>query len=266
MIDRITEQPFCQTRVSGSTFVNADCFDVFPFIEDKSIDAIICDLPYGTTNCKWDSVLDLNKLWNEYKRILKPNGVVVLFGSQPFTSVLNNSNLDWFKYELIWEKNIPSGFFNAKKQQMKIHENISIFTNGVVTYNPQMVLRSEEEYKKTLRINDSECFNADVYGGGRKKLIRKSAEEQKYKYPFTICKYDIDRSYSYDKHPTKKPLALMEYLVKTYTNEGDMVLDNTMGSGTTNLACIKLNRKSIGIEKEKQYYDVAVRRASEYCH
>ena len=266
MIDRITEQPFCQTSVSGSTFVNADCFDVFPFIEDKSIDAIICDLPYGTTSCKWDSILPLDKLWVQYKRVLKSNGVVVLFGSQPFTSVLNISNIDWFKYELIWEKNIPSGYFNAKKQQMKIHENISIFTNGVATYNPQMVLRSEEEYKKTLRINDSECFNADVYGGGRKKLIRKTSEEQKYKYPFTICKYDIDRSYGYDKHPTKKPLALMEYLVKTYTNEGDTVLDNTMGSGTTNLACIKLNRKSIGIEKEKQYYDVAVRRALEYCH
>ena len=205
--------PLQQCSVSGSTFVNADCFDVFPFIEDKSIDAIICDLPYGTTSCKWDSILPLDKLWVQYKRVLKSNGVVVLFGSQPFTSVLNISNIDWFKYELIWEKNIPSGYFNAKKQQMKIHENISIFTNGVATYNPQMVLRSEEEYKKTLRINDSECFNADVYGGGRKKLIRKTSEEQKYKYPFTICKYDIDRSYGYDKHPTKKPLALMEYLV-----------------------------------------------------
>ena len=266
MIDRITEQPFCQTRVSGSTFVNADCFDVFPFIEDKSIDAIICDLPYGTTACKWDCVLDLDKLWTEYKRILKPNGTVVLNCSQPFTSVLICSNLEWFKYELIWKKNIPSGFFNAKKQQMKIHENIAIFSNGKPTYNPQMVLRSEEEYKKTLRINDSECFNADVYGGGRKKLIRKTVEEQKYKFPFTVCEYNIDRSYDFDKHPTKKPLELMEYLVKTYTNEGDTVLDNTMGSGTTNLACIKLNRKSIGIEKEKQYYDVAVRRASEYCH
>lgn len=254
-----------KTDVSRSTLFWADCFDVFPSIPDKSIDAIIADLPYGTTACKWDSVLPLDKLWNEYKRVLKLNGVVVLFGSQPFTSVINSSNLDWFKYELIWEKNIPSGFFNAKKQQMKIHENISIFSNGTPTYNPQMVLRSDEEYKKTLRINDSECFNADVYGGGRKKLIRKSAEEQKYKYPFTICKYDIDRSYGYDKHPTKKPLALMEYLVKTYTNEGDMVLDNTMGSGTTGLACLKTNRQFIGIEKEKQYYDVAVRRLSEYC-
>ena len=253
-----------KTDVSRSTLFWADCFDVFPFIEDKSIDAIICDLPYGTTACKWDSVLPLDKLWKEYERIIKPNGAIILFGSQPFTSVLICSNLEWFKYELIWKKNIPSGFFNAKKQQMKIHENIAIFSNGKPTYNPQMVLRSEEEYKKTLRINDSECFNSDVYGGGRKKLIRKTVEEQKYKYPFTVCEYNIDRSYGFDKHPTKKPLDLMEYLVKTYTNEGDMVLDNTMGSGTCGLAAIKNNRRFIGIELNKDYYNLTIKRLQNY--
>ena len=254
-----------KTDVSRSTLFWADCFDVFPSIPDKSIDAIIADLPYGTTACKWDSILPLDKLWREYERVIKPNGAIVLTASQPFTSALVMSKLTLFKYELIWEKNIPSGFFNAKKQPMKIHENILIFCNGISTYNPQMVKRSFEEYKKSVRINDSECFNSDVYGGGRKKLIRKTAEEQKEKYPFTITKHSLDRSYGYDKHPTKKPVSLMEYLIKTYTNENEIVLDNTMGSGTTGLACLKTNRQFIGIEKEKQYYDVAVRRLSEYC-
>lgn len=173
------------------------------------------------------------------------------------------SNINLFKYELIWKKNIPSGFFNAKKQQMKIHENIAIFSNGKPTYNPQMVLRSEEEYKKTLRINDSECFNADVYGGGRKKLIRKTVEDQKYKYPFTVCEYNIDRSYGFDKHPTKKPVALFEYLIKTYTNEGETVLDNCAGSGTTGIACINTNRKYILMEKEEKYIEVIRKRIAD---
>jgi len=138
MIDRITEQPFCQTRVSGSTFVNADCFDVFPFIEDKSIDAIICDLPYGTTACKWDSVLPLVDLWSEYERIIKDDGAIILFGSQPFTSTLINSNTKLFKYELIWNKVSTSSGVMAKKQPMKCHENIVIFYKKQPTYNPQM--------------------------------------------------------------------------------------------------------------------------------
>ena len=127
MIDRITEQPFCQTRVSGSTFVNADCFDVFPFIEDKSIDAIICDLPYGTTACKWDSVLPFDKLWKEYERVIKDNGVIVLFGAEPFSSLLRWSNLKMYKYDWYWNKSRPIGFLNVKKMPLKNIECISIF-------------------------------------------------------------------------------------------------------------------------------------------
>lgn len=252
-------------NVSRSTFYNGDCLIEMGKIADKSIDMILCDLPYGTTACKWDVIIPFDKLWEQYKRIIKDNGAIVLTASQPFTSSLVMSNSKMFKYELIWEKNIPSGFFNAKKQQMKIHENILVFYNGINTYNPQMVLRSKEEYKKSLRLNDSECYNSDVYGGGRKKLIRKTEQEQKTKYPFTICKYNIDRSYVFDKHPTKKPVALMEYLIKTYTNEGETVLDNCMGSGTTGVACKKTGRHFIGIEQDEKYFDIAVKRVSEYC-
>ena len=256
MIDRITEQPFCQTRVSGSTFVNADCFDVFPFIEDKSIDAIICDLPYGTTQNKWDSVLPLDKLWEQYKRLIKPNGVIVLTGSEPFTSVLITSNLKDFKYNWIWKKSKATGFFDAKKRPLNDYETISVFYTKPPTYNPQMTV-AEKIYKRGfVKRKKSDCY------GDEKDFVQ---VDSGLRYPKRII--EIGNADTRDiEHSTQKPIELMEYLIKTYTNEGDMVLDNTMGSGTTNLACIKLNRKSIGIEKEKQYYDVAVRRASEYCH
>ena len=255
MIDRITEQPFCQTRVSGSTFVNADCFDVFPFIEDKSIDAIICDLPYGTTACKWDSVLPLDKLWKEYKRIIKPNGAIVLTASQPFTSALIMSNTNMFRYEWIWEKTLFSNFALVKKQPAKLHENILVFYKKQPTYNPQM--QEGKPYSDKPRKRTMGVMNDAI---GMKKAIENKGE----RYPSSVQKFSNGNNGT--QHPTQKPIELFEYLVKTYTNEGDTVLDNTMGSGTTNLACLKLNRKSIGIEKEKQYYDVAVRRALEYCH
>ena len=248
---------FCQTDVSGSTFVNADCFDVFPFIEDKSIDAIICDLPYGTTACKWDSVLPFDKLWKEYERIIKPNGAIVLFGSQPFTSALIMSNPKLFKYELIWQKSRPSNFPLAKKQPLKYHENILVFYNKQPTYNPIMT-KGEKNHRTKICRGKNNIIGDDGTGVGWENT-------SDVKYPKSVITIKSTDS-TKNEHSTQKPLELMEYLVKTYTNEGDMVLDNTMGSGTTNLGCIKLNRKSIGIEKEKQYYDVAVRRASEYCH
>ena len=263
MIDRITEQPFCQTRVSGSTFVNADCFDVFPFIDDKSVNLILCDLPYGTTACKWDSILPFDKLWNEYERIITDNGAIVLTASQPFTSALVMSNPKMFKYEIIWEKDKASNFMLAKKQIQKYHESILVFYKSNCTYNPIMW-----DVGKLSNI------------GGKADKLKKGgvtgeAEIGFYiptstlRYPKSVLKFNTPKSNDKENkclHPTQKPLELMEYLIKTYTNEGDMVLDNTMGSGTTILAAIKNNRIGIGIEKEKQYYDVAVRRASEYCH
>ncbi len=269
MIDRITEQPFCQTHVSGSTFVNADCFDVFPFIEDKSIDAIICDLPYGTTACKWDSVLPFDKLWKEYERIIKPNGVIVLFGSQPFTSALIMSNPKLFKYEWIWQKSKGCNFTHAKNMPIKFHESIVVFSKAPIgheiqlgerrmTYNPQGLVKVDKKWSRPKKYDTEHKLKRESH-----KLDRIIEFEN---YPISILKYGNSDNRERGLHPTQKPVELMEYLIKTYTNEGDMVLDNTMGSGTTNLACLKLNRKSIGIEKEKQYYDVAVRRASEYCH
>jgi len=255
MIDRITEQPFCQTDVSGSTFVNADCFDVFPFIEDKSIDAIICDLPYGVTNMKWDSILPFDKLWEQYERIIKDNGAIVLTATNPFASALIMSNPKLFKYDIVWHKNCPSNPAMAKRQIMRQHELILIFYKKQCVYNPQM-----EEYSESSKSRIKYSFNVDKKS--EHYDLKEIGSRGEKRYPNSVQK--ITRQTGI--HPTQKPLELMEYLIKTYTNEGDTVLDNTMGSGTTNLACIKLNRKSIGIEKEKQYYDVAVRRASEYCH
>lgn len=264
MLDRITEQPFCQTRVSGSTFVNADCFDVFPFIEDKSIDAIICDLPYGTTKNKWDSTVPLDKLWAEYERIISYNGAIVLFAQTPFDKVLGASKIDLLKYEYVWNKKRPTGHLNSKFAPMKQHENILVFSKAsasfvkdkskAMCFNPQFT--TGKPYTIFRKDNSSSCYDL--------KHQKKNIEtvNDGYRYPTSILEFAPETGL----HPTQKPLELMEYLVKTYTNEGDTVLDNTMGSGTTILATIKNNRIGIGIEKEKQYYDVAVRRASEYCH
>jgi site-specific DNA-methyltransferase (adenine-specific) len=236
-------------RVSHSTLFNADCFDVFPFIEDKSIDAIICDLPYGTTQNKWDSVLPLDKLWEQYNRILKENGTIVLFSSQPFTSALISSNYKKYKYSWYWLKNRATGVLNAKKQPLRNIEEICIF--NVKQYNPQGLIEVNQSSRNSKK-------DYDNYGKGTCKEYTQTHTN----YPTQLLKFD---SVQRTEHPTQKPIELLEYLVKTYTNEGDLVLDNTCGSGTLNLACLKLNRKSIGIEKEKQYYDVAVRRISLYC-
>jgi len=257
MIDRITEQPFCQTRVSGSTFVNADCFDVFPFIEDKSIDAIICDLPYGTTACKWDSILPFEKLWEHYNRVIKDNGVIILFGREPFSSKVRLSNEFNYRYDWIWEKSKATNFLFAKQMPLIAHEDIMIFYKKLPTYNPQKT-KGKPYNKGFEKRNEIEAVGK--IGNGN-LIINESGERN----PRSVIYFRTAESEG-KLHPTQKPIELIEYLIKTYTNEGDMVLDNTMGSGTTNLACIKLNRKSIGIEKEKQYYDVAVRRALEYCH
>jgi len=248
-------------HVSRSTLFWADCFDVFPLIEDKSVDAIIADLPYGTTACKWDSILPLDKLWAEYKRILKPNGVVVLFSTQPFTTELISSNKKEFKYEWIWYKNKTTGIFNAKTQPMRNHENILVFYDNQPTYNPIMQNRTPNSHTKGEQIH----LNLGIYNGSI--TTSKAIKKGDLCYPKTVQYFNSVHTIGKNKteHPTQKPVELMEYLIKTYTNENEIVLDNTMGSGTTGLACLKTNRQFIGIEKEKQYYDVAVRMLSSYC-
>ena len=261
MSNRITEQPFCQTRVSHSTLVNADCFDVFPFIEDKSMDAIICDLPYGTTACKWDSVIPFEPLWKQYKRVIKDNGAIVLFGSEPFSSALRMSNIKNFKYDWIWEKNRGSNFALVKYQPMKEHEMISVFSFNTHKYYP---IKEQRKGSGLERINGNYNKGKASNITGIKQTVC-TTQGQELRQPSSIQKFNTTEKGIKRYHPTQKPLELMEYLIKTYTNEGDTVLDNTMGSGTTNLAALNLNRKSIGVEKENQYYDVAVRRLSSYC-
>ena len=243
-----------KTDVSRSTLFWADCFDVFPLIADKSVDAIIADLPYGTTACKWDSILPFDKLWAEYKRIIKPKGAIVLTASQPFTTKLINSNIDNFKYCWVWDKKIPSNFALAKRQPLKYHEDVCVFSFEPHNYYP------------IFRENVKKPFGKIVAGNSEHIKIA-AKQERGFGYPKSILEFAKPNNLSKDGnlHSTQKPVELMEYLIKTYTNENEIVLDNTMGSGTTGLACLKTNRQFIGIEKEKQYYDVAVRRLSEYC-
>jgi site-specific DNA-methyltransferase (adenine-specific) len=229
---------------------NNDCFDIFPLIKDKSIDAIICDLPYGTTQNKWDSVLPLNKLWIEYKRILKPNGVVVLFAQIPFSITLGHSNLDWLKYEWIWDKKLGSGSLNVKKMPLKRHENILVFSKGRITYNPQMT-------KGRFRNKSTSKPSANKGNYGKIEHLKDNFNDDYY--PTSILEF-TNANVRARVHPTEKQLPLMEYLVQTYTNEGDTVLDNTMGSGTTGVACVNTNRKFIGIEKDENYFNIAQKR------
>ena len=234
-----------------------DCLEVMKTIEDNSIDAIITDPPYGTTACKWDSVIDFELMWEQLNRIIKPNGAIVLFGSEPFSSHLRLSNLNMFKYDWIWDKRKGSNPMLGKIMPMKSHEVISIFGIGKITYNPIMVLKSDEtlrrqKRKRTVLDVKSEHFNH--------KLV---VDKNPMGYPKSVQYFKKEVNNQYKKpivHPTQKPIALMEYLIKTYTNENETVLDFTMGSGSTLVACKNTNRNGIGIEKDPQYYAVAVAR------
>ena len=236
---------------------NGDCLEVRKSIRDNYIDAIITDPPYGTTWCKWDNVIPFEAMWEQLNRIIKPNGAIVLFGSEPFSSALRMSNIKNYKYDWIWEKNVPTGTMIAKKQPMRKYENISIFYKHQCCYNRQMIKRSKIEFKKTYRKNDSTKGISEHYESNK---IRQSEERQWYKPPVNILRYSTDKKRNGKGHPTQKPIALMEYLIKTYTNENETVLDFTMGSGTTGVACKNLNRNFIGIEKDNNYFDIASKR------
>ena len=242
--------------VSGSALFNADCMDILPLIPDKSIDAIICDLPYGTTQNKWDSVLPLDKLWNEYKRVLKPRGVVILFAQIPFSITLGASNLKWLKYEWVWEKDRASGHLNSKKQPMKAHENILVFYEQIGTYNPQKTTGHKPSNVSGQRLKETTNYGKfeQIISGG-----------QTDRYPRSVYKHNVVNSQHGIEHPTQKPDGLLEMLINTYTNEGETVLDNCMGSGTTGVACKKTGRHFIGIEKDEKYFEIAVSRVSAYC-
>jgi len=239
--------------------IQGDCLEKMKDIPDKSIDMILCDLPYGTTECKWDTIIPFEPLWEQYKRIIKDNGAIVLTASQPFTSALVMSCPDLFKYEWIWQKNNPTGFQTVKTQPMKEHENICIFSKGTVAsgsprnmkYYAQGLI--ESGVKKTVGARPK-------YIGARPNQYGKEYTQKFTNYPRTIQKFARDVKTT---HPTQKPVALFEYLIKTYTNEGELVLDNCMGSGTTGVACKNLNRNFIGIELDSEYFKIAEKRINE---
>jgi len=222
-----------------------------PDLPDKSIDMILCDLPYGTTACKWDTIIPFEPLWEQYKRIIKDNGAIVLTASQPFTSALVMSNVKWFKYEWVWGKGRGTGFQIVKYKPLVSHENILIFGNGAVTYNPQMRERDKPRISK-----NKGTTRQMLVSNGKEYQAEKALDK---KYPITELQFS-NNDQKGKLHPTQKPVALFEYLIKTYTNEGDLVLDNCAGSGTTGVACHNLKRNFILIEKEKEYCDIAEQR------
>jgi len=231
-----------------------DCLELMKDIPNGSIDMILCDLPYGTTACKWDVIIPFDKLWEQYHRIIKDNGAIVLTASQPFTTKLINSNIKMFKYEWIWEKSHPTGLFNAKYQPMKYHENICVFSKSKTKYNPQM-WEGKLDHNKNGYHGSSEHYN--------NKVTLTPSKQTNNKYPKSIQKFNCPNRVSL-LHPTQKPVALFEYLIKTYTNEGDLVLDNAAGSGTTAIACLNTNRQFIVMEKEQKYYDIILKRVGDF--
>ena len=233
---------------------NEDCLEGMKRIPDKSVDMILCDLPYGTTACKWDTIIPFEPLWEQYERVIKDSGAIVLFGTEPFSSFLRTSNIKWYRYDLIWEKSRFTNFLFVKKQFGKVHENISVFYKKQPTYNPQM--EAGEPYKrkgtgkpktKELMINPA-TDNGKVSDGLR--------------YPKSILKFPFHNVGNV--HPTQKPSDLFEYLIRTYTNENETILDNCMGSGTTAIACINTNRNYIGFELDETYFNLANERIANH--
>lgn len=232
-----------------NTVLNMDCLEGMKLIPSKSIDMILCDLPYGITRNKWDAIIPLDLLWAQYERIIKDNGAIVLTAQTPFDKILGASNLKLLKYEWIWKKNKATGHLNAKKMPMKNHENILIFYKKLPIYSPQGI--------KTLdKPIVSSSTNSTNYGAGKDKFIQTQTG-----YPKSILEFDSEVN---TVHPTQKPVALFEYLIKTYTNEGETVLDNCMGSGTTAIACINTNRNYIGFELDSEYHRLIEERIEEH--
>lgn len=224
--------------------VHGDCLVEMKNLPDKSIDLILCDLPYGTTQNKWDIPLPLAKLWIEYNRLIKDNGAILLFAQFPFSAKLAMSNLKYFRYDWVWKKNVATGHFNAKKMPLKAHDQILVFYKHLPTYNPQ--LKKGKPYKE---MHNCHCPN---YGKQRPvPIVNKGI-----RYPQSILEFDREIGF----HPTQKPVALCEYFIKTYSNVGDTVLDNCMGSGTVGVACKNTNRNFIGIELNKDYFLIAQER------
>ena len=228
-----------------------DCLEVMKSIPAGSVDLVLCDPPYGTTACKWDSIIPLEPMWEQLKRIIKPNGAIVMTASQPFTTMLISSNMKMFRYCWVWEKEQGVNFQLAKKQPLKVHEDVCVFYSSQPTYNPQGLI--------DCNISKSNKGKGGELGHCSSEAKRDEYKQTKSNYPRTIQKFGRNRGL----HPTQKPVALMEYLIKTYTNEGETVLDFTMGSGTTGVACMNTGRRFIGIELDAGYFQIAQSRIME---
>lgn len=242
---------------------HGDCLEIMKDIPDKSVDMILCDLPYGTTACKWDVIIPFDKLWEQYNRVIKDNGAIVLFGAEPFSSYLRMSNIGMFKYDWYWNKTSSSGFVNAKLKPMNTMETISVFSKGKtangnknnMVYYPQGL----KPYGKLSKKGNKQGADGTYW---RPSTINAYKQEWT-NYPFNYLDFSI-RTIKDKLHPTQKPTALLEYLIKTYTLEGETVLDNCMGSGSTGVACINTNRDFIGIEKDDKYFEIAKKRIEQY--
>lgn len=239
---------------------HGDCLELMPQLATGSIDMILCDLPYGTTQCKWDTIIPFDKLWEQYERVIKPNGAIVLTASNPFTAALIMSNPKLFRYEWIWEKQKATRFLDVKKRPLQAHENIVVFYKQHPTYNPQKV--QGKPFDKGYRRTNADKTQAEIYGTFKGARI---VNESGMRFPRTVLKFNTAEGDG-KFHPTQKPVALFEYFIKTYTNEGDVVLDNCVGGGTTPVACDNTNRKWIAMEKEKKYFDVSVSRIEKHKH
>lgn len=233
--------------------MQGDCLELMKDIPDESVDIILCDLPYGTTACKWDTIIPFEPLWEQYERVIKDNGAIVLTGQEPFSSHLRMSNIKDYRYDWKWDKVVGSNFINAKRMPLKVYEDVMIFYKRQPTYNPQMVLREE----KNFRVSGKSGNNSNRVNGVKQLS---GVASDKMKYPtnkIKINRLEKELNSKHVIHPTQKPVALFEYLIKTYTNEGETVLDNCMGSGTTGVACKNLNRKFIGMELDEKYFNIA---------
>lgn len=231
-----------------SKIICGDTIDEMSKLPSKSIDMILCDLPYGTTQCKWDSIIPFDKLWEQYSRIIKDDGAIVLTASHPFTANLVMSNPKLFRYSLVWEKSKSTGYLNSKKMPMRSHEDILVFYKNLPTYNPQMVEGEPYDKGKAHR-------PTDVYREQKGEIHVKNDTGKRY--PRSVQYFKTAESEGKVYHPTQKPISLMEWLIKTYTNENEIVLDNTMGVGTTAIACIRTNRRYVGIDISEEYVKIA---------
>ena len=238
------------------TLMQGDTLDMMRMVLDKEVNLILCDLPYGTTSCSWDIIIPFNALWGAYRRVLAPGGCVLLFGNQPFTSLLILSNLVWYKQALVWNKNKCGSPGLAKIRPMQVHEDIVVFAPGRTVYNPQMEVG--EPYARKTEKPEGYVGRVNNHGYGMKP--RNGFTNDGTRYPKSIINISRDFSAQQQIHPAQKPVPLLEYLIRTYSNEGDTVMDNTMGSGSTGVAARNTNRNFIGIEKDPVFFNIAVQR------